>query len=93
MAPEAARGNVEHASDIWSVGVTFIEMVTGMRPWAWKGSEAAFIAQLGKDETLVPAIPADLPDEADEFLQSCFQRDPSKRPTAHQLLQMSFLTS
>jgi serine/threonine protein kinase len=40
LAPEAARGQVQPANDIWSVGVTFLEMITGKQPWTFRGTEA-----------------------------------------------------
>jgi predicted Ser/Thr protein kinase len=91
MSPEACRGDVCVASDLWSIGITTLEIMTGKLPWKIKKSEAAFIQALGKDDTLSPLIPEDLPDSAKDFLMRCFVRDPDSRGTVQDLLDSPFL--
>ncbi|CUI13475.1 protein kinase, putative [Bodo saltans] len=92
LSPEAAKGEIRPSNDIWSLGITLIEMLTGKVPWTYRGSEANFIIMLGKDETMVPPLGPELPEEAKVFVRLCFERDPEKRPTAQLLLQHPFLT-
>jgi hypothetical protein len=92
LSPEAARGMVLPANDIWSVGVTFLEMITGKQPWTFKGTEAQFIVALGKDEAMVPPISGAVPEDAAAFVRLCCNRDAALRPGAEQLLQSPFLT-
>jgi hypothetical protein len=92
LAPEAARGQVQPANDIWSVGVTFLEMITGKQPWTFRGTEAQFIVALGKSDGMVPPIASDVPEAAAAFVRLCCQRDADQRPSADQLLQDPFLT-
>lgn len=93
MSPEACRGAVEPASDVWSLGLTVYELLMGELPWGRDlNNEARFIARLGKDETLQPDIrPLRGDDEAFDFVQKCVQRDASRRPTVAQLLRHPFL--
>jgi hypothetical protein len=94
LAPEAARGEIKPASDVWSVGATVFELICGHHPWLgkWKGSEAQFIAELGRSEAMVPSIPSDFPPDAAEFCEACFTRDPEKRPSVANLLLKPFVT-
>lgn len=91
IAPEVAKGVVSNAGDIWSLGITVIEMITGNIPWNFKGTEATFMYQLGRDDTMMPPIPPQLPEGAADFCRACLQRDPTKRPTAQQLQISPFL--
>ena len=92
MSPQAARGEIRPSNDIWSVGVTLIELLHGKQPWVFSGGENRFVVALSKDEAMVPPIPADIPPDARIFAESCFKRRFEDRPTAAQLLNSPFLT-
>jgi hypothetical protein len=95
MAPEVAR-QVEQgpASDIWSLGCTVVEMATGKAPWSEfiAGISNPFVAlyHIGCSEE-VPDLPSCLSEQGQDFLRKCFQRDPTARWTAAQLLQHPFI--
>ncbi|KAH7416351.1 hypothetical protein KP509_14G087200 [Ceratopteris richardii] len=91
MAPEVVQGNSGYgfAVDIWSLGCTVLEMATGKPPWSqFDGIVAVFKIGSSKE---TPPIPEYLSEDANMFLQDCFQRDPQKRPTAAQLLNHPFV--
>lgn len=72
MAPEAAGGAVEKVSDIWSLGISLSQLVTGVLPWGdslqdstasknrgVQGSDTNLIGwyrRLSKDASMVPEI-------------------------------------
>eukprot|EP01018_Ginkgo_biloba_P013852 Gb_04924 [translate_table: standard] len=91
MAPEVMRQkNTGHdlAVDIWSLGCTVIEMVTGKPPWGeYEGAAAMF--KVFKNE--VPPIPDSLSPEGREFVRHCLQTNPAERPTASRLLDHPFV--
>ncbi|KAL8058855.1 hypothetical protein ABFX02_03G048400 [Erythranthe guttata] len=97
MAPEVLQAamrkdnNPELAFgvDIWSVGCTVIEMLTGKPPWSDSNGVQAMFNVLNK----TPPVPETLSDEGKDFLQWCFQRRPKDRPSAVKLLQHPFLRS
>jgi len=90
MAPEvAAQKDSGRAADIWSVGCTVLEMLTGVPPWHPQ-EQLAIIYNLATTET-GPPIPSYASDLLRDLLSSCFQVNSSKRPTATQLLQHEFL--
>lgn len=84
MAPEVVMGSeISAASDIWSLGCTIIEMITGKPPFWDVGS---FAAMFRITEDNHPPIPDNLSDELNNFLLCCFQKDISIRSSAIQLL-------
>lgn len=92
MAPEVARGEEQgFAADIWALGCTIIEMVTGgSPPWPNATNAASLIYRIGFSEEL-PEIPDFLSEKGKDFLKKCLRRDPNHRWTAEQLLKHPFL--
>ena len=89
MAPEVMTQNTyDGKADIWSLGITCLEMITGFPPYHT-------IHPL-KLITLIPRQPSPkLPDgysiEFNEFVSRCLQKDPNQRPTIKDLLKMPFI--
>ncbi|CAI9116606.1 OLC1v1017799C1 [Oldenlandia corymbosa var. corymbosa] len=95
MAPEVlqaamrkdATSELAYGVDIWGLGCTVIEMLTGKPPWSDYNGVQAMFNVLNKS----PPIPDTLSPEGKEFLQLCFQRRPQDRPSAAVLLDHRFL--
>lgn len=94
LAPEVIRGEgATAAADIWGLGCMMIEMVTGGLPFAHIGNGAAVMVHNGDPHTSVELPPdLDVSPPAREFIMACFNKEPRCRPTAVELLQMSFMT-
>ncbi|ETV83635.1 STE/STE11 protein kinase [Aphanomyces astaci] len=96
MAPEVIKEQQTSEgwmkADIWSLGCTVLEMLTGRTPWQEYSNPLTAMYKIVSSES-TPKVPADLPPEATSFLTVCFQRDPAKRPTASELLHSAFLKS
>jgi tRNA A-37 threonylcarbamoyl transferase component Bud32 len=99
MPPEALevanhRGSTfEHAvaHDIWSIGCTVHELLTGAKPWEHLGLEP--IPLLWKMKSLGPfPISENISEIAKDFLQQCLQQNMGTRPTARQLLAHPFVS-
>ncbi|KAG2299722.1 hypothetical protein Bca52824_036194 [Brassica carinata] len=90
MAPEVVRGECQGPeSDVWSLGCTIIEMVTGKPPWINDGAES--LRTIGFSDDL-PKFPARLSETGRNFLEKCLRRDPSERWSCDQLLQHPFIS-
>eukprot|EP00760_Papus_ankaliazontas_P029232 PhM_4_TR4170/c0_g1_i1/m.50431 len=93
MAPEvltAPEGYTTKA-DIWSVGCTVVEMLTGKPPWPQKQNVHQAVYMIGSGQTPME-IPTDLPEDLKDFLDKCFERDSANRPSAEELLHHPFLS-
>ncbi|XP_071717992.1 mitogen-activated protein kinase kinase kinase 18 [Rutidosis leptorrhynchoides] len=91
MAPEVVRGEYQGPeSDVWSLGCTVIEMITGKPAWQDRGVDTLF--QIGYSDEL-PDLPAQMPNELCDFVSKCIRRDRSERWSCDQLLQHPYLLS
>ncbi|MDH2444477.1 serine/threonine-protein kinase [Amnibacterium sp. CER49] len=78
LSPEQVRGSrLRPASDVYSLGLVFLEALTGRRAFPGPAAEAA-IARL----TRPPALPADASPALAELLSRMTALDPSVRPRA-----------
>uniref|UniRef100_A0A6U4W5G9 Protein kinase domain-containing protein n=1 Tax=Neobodo designis TaxID=312471 RepID=A0A6U4W5G9_NEODS len=94
MAPEVLKSEPYGTkADIWSVGCTVVEMVTGKPPWPEMDNMWAAVYKIANSKGLPPGIPKDLSKDMIAFLEKCFERDPKKRPTAAELLKHKWLAS
>ncbi|KAG0008499.1 hypothetical protein BGZ80_003367 [Entomortierella chlamydospora] len=83
MAPEVIElKGASPASDIWSLGCTIIEMLTGRPPYA-ELLAMTTLFRIVEDER--PPLPNDLSMDLLDFLCQCFQKDPALRPSAREL--------
>ncbi|KAK4764502.1 hypothetical protein SAY87_013940 [Trapa incisa] len=91
MAPEAIRGEYQGPeSDVWSLGCTVIEMVTGRPAWEDEGAET--LRRIGFSDEL-PESPVGMSAQGLDFLEKCLRRDRKERWSCHQLSQHPFLAS
>jgi serine/threonine-protein kinase OSR1/STK39 len=93
MAPEVVSGSIGHTekADIWSLGITAIELAVGSAPYAGM-TIGAILPKLMK------APPPQLPRKGNfslefrDFVRKCMNADPRKRLSALELLAHPFLT-
>ena len=89
-APEVLNSRTfSKESDIWSLGCTIIELMTGKPPYKDLSPEEAKMRIISEDPPPIPAVSAHLND----FLTFCFKRDPADRPSAKDLQGYLWLSS
>jgi len=71
------------ANDIWSLGATVFEMLTGELPF---GNSGGLLQKKGAD---VPDIPDNFSTHLNDTLRSCMDEDPAKRPWASKLYEIA----
>eukprot|EP00756_Hemistasia_phaeocysticola_P027948 Hpha_TRINITY_DN16147_c1_g2::TRINITY_DN16147_c1_g2_i2::g.6139::m.6139 len=95
MAPEAASGSAEMASDIWALGLVVGELFAGFVPYSQDPPETRWSLEMAispiSTGTLLPEVPETATGLAAPFLQACWRRDTTQRPTAAQLLADPFV--
>eukprot|EP01105_Mastigella_eilhardi_P012127 TRINITY_DN2790_c0_g1_i4.p1 TRINITY_DN2790_c0_g1~~TRINITY_DN2790_c0_g1_i4.p1 ORF type:complete len:872 (-),score=204.74 TRINITY_DN2790_c0_g1_i4:16-2631(-) len=88
MAPEIITESGHNTkSDIWSLGCTVIELITGHPPFY----DLPNIRALYKVVQSEIPIPENISEDLRHFLHLCLQKDPTKRPTSEQLLEHKWI--
>lgn len=89
MAPEVITnqqdGGYSYKADIWSLGCTVCEMLTGSAPWPEFSSMWGAVYHIANSKGPPDAVPQDVPPRLSDFFDKCFQRDVAKRYSAEQL--------
>ena len=80
MSPEQLEGRqVDHRSDVFSVGIVLHEMIAGERPFKGESSASLITSILRDRPGSVSRLRADVPPALERVILRCLQKDPERR--------------
>ena len=89
MSPEIISHQISTpASDIWSLGIVIIELLTSKPPYSNLAPLPALFKIVNEDS---PPVPGKLSEGGKEFLVECFQKDWRLRVSAKRLLKHAWI--
>jgi eukaryotic-like serine/threonine-protein kinase len=80
MSPEQALGkNIDHRTDIFSMGVVFYEMITGQRPFSGSNPTETIDKIVHSQPESIIRFNYNAPQELERIIRKCLEKDPERR--------------
>ena len=91
MAPEVYYGRTELKSDVWSLGISLIELAEGKNPF--EGFTPYAITRIVCSDAPLPSLSSEKwSAEFVDFVNKCLVRDVNERWSVEQLIEVSGLS-
>lgn len=80
MSPEQARGEeVDHRTDIWSLGAMLYEMLSGERPFKKTQEHSLLLEILNESSPSITSLRADIPNHIEQLVRKALAKKVSER--------------
>lgn len=80
ISPEQARGGFsDEKSDIYSLGITMYEMLSGSVPFTGESTVAVALAHIQEEAIPLKQLQADIPNSVEMIVSKCMQKKPEMR--------------
>ena len=90
MSPEMIKGRqIDHRSDLYSLGVILYELTTGVNPFAMKSIQAIISSHLNKHPQQPTEFNPELDPELNRIILQLLAKEPSFRPTTAEEISIS----
>ena len=86
MAPEAFEGKEEPKSDVWSLGITLMELAEGKNPYA--GCTAEVVKKRVQEEKSPALSSSKWSVELVDFVNRCLKKEVKERASVNELMSV-----
>ncbi|XP_012287215.1 dual specificity mitogen-activated protein kinase kinase 7 [Orussus abietinus] len=89
--PDPTKPDYDIRADVWSLGITLVELATGVFPYRDCKTDFEVLSRVVQDDP--PSLPPDAPfsKEFRSFVSCCLTKNYKHRPKYHKLMEHSFL--
>ncbi|XP_011633408.1 dual specificity mitogen-activated protein kinase kinase hemipterous-like isoform X2 [Pogonomyrmex barbatus] len=89
--PDPTKPDYDIRADVWSLGITLVELATGVFPYRDCKTDFEVLSRVVQDDP--PSLPADAPfsKEFRSFVSCCLTKNYKHRPKYHKLMEHAFI--